>query len=83
MINEGSRVRVKIQDPKTYAIGCAQALDGRAGYVVQFSPKSGRDEQGFPAPAWLVKFDEPATPWWSHGSPVYQFWFAPSELELI
>jgi len=71
ILGPGTRVRVKITSPESYATGAAQALDGKVGTVIRKS-LSGE---------WLVEFDEPAKPWHSHALPVERFHFERHDLE--
>ena len=73
----GQRVRVKIADPKTYAYGCAERLDGKLGHVER---TNAHYSDGL---MYLVKFDTPAAKWWENSSPVESFWFPLGDLEVI
>lgn len=71
---QGKRVIVKIRDHGTYAMGCAQALDGKPGTVERANDRGD---------AWLVAFDTPAPRWWPHQTPAHAFWFPASDLRVI
>jgi hypothetical protein len=70
----GQRVRVRIVNPKEYAMGAAESLDGKTGTIERLR-SDGK--------AWLVAFDAPAKPWWTHGGACSGFWHAPEELEAL
>jgi hypothetical protein len=69
----GTRVRVRIVEPKTYAHGCAEALNGLPGTVEKFGN----------AGEVLVAFDKPAPTWWTHQTPATGFWFPHSDLVTV
>lgn len=69
----GDRVKVSALDPKTYAVGAAEALSGMSGTVERIDNSAGQN-------AILVKFDRPAPTWWSHQTPPTGAWFEPGEL---
>jgi len=84
----GDRVRVAIDDPNTYARGCATCLEGKAGVVEEISRRVRGVRQtvteatsmgdGFVRA--LVRFDTPAKAWHTHQSPTEAFWFPLTDL---
>jgi hypothetical protein len=70
-IEIGQRVVVQIAEPKEYAIGCAESLDGKTGKVESRSKDGER---------WLVGFDTPAEGWSTNQLKSIGFWFEPKDL---
>ena len=76
----GDRVRVKRLVTEDYAVGAADSLSGQRGVVEE---RKDVDHYGvrLREPRILVRFDEPAPPWWTNQLPVVSFWFDASEVE--
>jgi hypothetical protein len=72
------RVLVTITAPEEYANGAAKSLNGRVGTVEEYEPNYTFHVPR--RPAYLVRFDVPATPWHAHQHPVSAFWFEPKDL---
>ncbi len=76
----GARVRVSIQAPAKYTEPAVAGLDGRAGAITERTT-TGTTRQGVALGyEWLVTFDEPAPPFYTHGTPHAAFWFPASDL---
>lgn len=83
----GDRVRVKIRDPKDYAHGVAERLEGQLGEVIEVKAISmnGDPLQAAPwyGPAALIRYDRPVAPAWRGGSEQRAAWFPPGDLEAV
>ncbi len=75
----GDRVRVKIADRDTYAVGAAEALDGKTGTIVGTSSEGAR---AVGIGEYLVEFDTPAPKWWAHQTPATAMHFDFDDLDL-
>lgn len=78
----GQRVRVAILNRETYALGCAESLDDKAG-VVEERYDVDHYKVPYREPRCLVRFDEPAAIWWTNQLPVNAFWFDAGELKSL
>lgn len=74
-MNIGTRVKVGIIKPKTYARGAYESLNGKTGVAEEI-----RGEGHYNHGLVLVRFDVPATAWLSYQLPVEAFHFNMNEL---
>lgn len=74
----GTRVNVKIPKVRvdTYATGCAEQLNGKAGTIEDVR------HHAYGPDLLLVRFDEPCKPWWTWQTPPTAVWFEPKDLEV-
>jgi hypothetical protein len=75
----GQRVKVSILNRNRCAVGCAEKLDGHTGVIEQCKENS-TNSITCNGPAYLIRFDVPAEPWWGNSSPHTAFWFDPCDL---
>jgi len=62
----GKKVVTNIVNTDVFAVGCAEALDGKTGTVKEINYDAGK---------YLVEFDTPAAKWWTNQIPTTCFWF--------
>jgi hypothetical protein len=79
----GDRVKVAIKRREEWAVGAAEALDGKLGCVDEVQSCHRMTQIPLPTPRYLVLFDEPAASWWSGQTPPRAFWFDADDLEAV
>ncbi len=79
-MRNGDKVQVEIVDASEYSSGAAACLNGKTGVVEMVTDKD-YTRRGVQSRV-LVRFDEPAKPWWRWQTPPIAFWFLEDELTV-
>lgn len=69
-MNIGDKVKVNITNPRSYARGAAECLNGKMGVVESINSRM----------SICVRFDSPAKNWWAAQSVCLAFHFSENEL---
>jgi len=71
----GQRVKIYIYDPKRWALGAVECLNGLTGVIKEIKKQDTMWENYI-----LVEFDEPAKTWHSFQTPWESAWFRKEDL---
>lgn len=72
----GARVRIRIRNRRVWSRDAANAFNDKVGTVEEISSR-------IPPDQFLVRFDEPAVPWWRGQSTPFAWWFDEADFITI